>query len=137
MKPRVLLVDDEPDFLELLEWNLRRRGYDVITAKAGLEALNKARRESPNVILLDLMLPDLDGFAVCEILSAQSSTRDMPVIILSALDAPPNRQRGERLHVSAYCRKGIDFEALEALIRTAIEQHHARIQVRVSSVPGA
>ena|SRR5947209_1948802 len=64
MKPRVLLVDDEPDLLELLTFNLLRRGFEVITASEGFEAIRSARREIPDVIVLDLMLPDIDGFSV-------------------------------------------------------------------------
>ena len=131
VKPRVLLVDDEPDFVELLEFNLLRRGFEVITAATGMQGLNVARRESPNVILLDLMLPDLDGFSVCEILRAQLSTRDTPVIILSALDGNLNRARGEKLRVSAYCRKGTDLDTLESFIRAAVDQHEQRRRQRV------
>jgi len=130
--PLILLVDDEPDFLELLEFALVRRGFDIITAINGLQALNIARREAPSVILLDLMLPDMDGFSVCEILSAQLSTCDTPVIILSALDAPVNQNRGEKLKVSAYCRKGIDLDTLEGFIRNAIKEHDRRVSLRVS-----
>jgi DNA-binding response OmpR family regulator len=137
MKPRILLVDDEPDFLELLEFNLIRHGFEVFTANNGMEALNSARRQSPNVILLDLMLPDLDGFSVCEILRAQLSTRDIPVIILSALDAPANRERGQKLNVSAYCRKGTDLAELENCIRLAVEQHERRVKMRIVEQAGA
>jgi DNA-binding response OmpR family regulator len=134
MKPRVLLVDDEPDFVELLEFHLVRRGFEIVTAATGMQALNVARRESPSVILLDLMLPDIDGFSICEILSAQLSTRDTPVIILSALDGALNRERGEKLKVSAYCRKGTDLDTLEAHIRAAIQEFEQRQKGRVMAV---
>ncbi len=133
MKPRVLLVDDEPDFVELLKFNLVRRAFDVITAYDGFEAIKKARTDAPDAILLDLMLPDLDGFSVCEILSVQLSTRDTPVIILSALDGVANRARGEKLRVFGYCRKGIGIDELERLIRAAVEQHQSRINNRVGT----
>ncbi len=128
MNPRVLLVDDEPDFVELLQFNLVRRGFEVITAQNGMQAFKVARHESPDVIVLDLMLPDLDGFSVCEILGAQLSTRDIPVIILSALDGKLNRQRGEKLQVSAYCRKGTDVDTLETFIRAALTQPPKRLR---------
>jgi len=127
-------VDDEPEFLELLQFNLLRRGFEVVTAATGMEALKVARREAPSVILLDLMLPDIDGFSICEILSAQLSTRDTPVIILSALDGTLNRQRGDKLKVSAYCRKGTDLETLEAHIRAAVVQHEQQRKRRVEEV---
>src|ERR1035438_2755123 len=67
MNRRVLIVDDEPDVLELVEFKLTGQGFDVIRAATGVEALRKARCESPEVIVLDLLLPDLDGLSVCEI----------------------------------------------------------------------
>jgi DNA-binding response OmpR family regulator len=68
MKPKVLVVDDETDFVQLTEYNLSRQGFEVYTAFNGVEALHQARRLLPDVILLDLMLPDIDGASVCEIL---------------------------------------------------------------------
>ena len=120
MKPRVLLVDDEPDFVELMKFNLDRRGFEVITAVDGFEAVKKARAQAPDVILLDLMLPDLDGFSVCEILSIQLSTRDTPVIILSALDGAANRSRARKLRVVSYFCKGVEIDELEAQIRATV-----------------
>jgi DNA-binding response OmpR family regulator len=84
MPQKILVVDDEPDLIEMLAFNLRAEGYEVITAATGLEALNQARIALPDLILLDLMLPELDGLAVCEILQRLPSTASIPVIILSA-----------------------------------------------------
>src|SRR6266496_63901 len=84
-KPRVLIVDDDPEFAQLIEFNLTRQGCDILVAHEGLQALRVARTELPDVILLDVMLPDIEGFTVCEILRAHASTRDIPVFILSAL----------------------------------------------------
>src|SRR5437588_3908900 len=100
MKPRVLIVDDEPEVLELIDFVLSGQGFEVIKAVTGLEALRRARCESPDVIILDIMLPDLDGFTVCEILRAQPSTRDVPVVVISALDRPMSRSRGAKTCVS-------------------------------------
>src|SRR5437588_7147024 len=74
MKPRVLIVDDEPDVLELVDFKLSAQGFEVLKAANGIEALRRARCDSPDVIVLDVMLPDLDGFSICEILRAQPST---------------------------------------------------------------
>ena len=84
MRPKILVVDDEPDVVELIGFNLRTRGYEVLTAHDGLEALLKARRFLPDLVVLDVMMDGMDGLSVCEILHAQPSTRAIPVIILTA-----------------------------------------------------
>ena len=81
----ILVVDDNPDMVELLTGVLQDRGHSVVVARDGLEALNLGRRHLPDLILLDLMLGDMDGFSVCELLRSQPSTKAIPVIIMSAL----------------------------------------------------
>src|SRR5688572_16721951 len=83
-KKRVLVVDDEKDIAELITYNLRRQGFDVVNAFDGNEALELATRESPDLILLDLMLPGLDGIEVARRLKADSRTAPIPVIMLTA-----------------------------------------------------
>ena len=123
MKLRVLIVDDEPDFLQLVEFNLSSQGFEVSGAANGLQALQKARCEAPHVIVLDLMLPDLNGFAICEILQAQPSTRDTPVIILSALDAQTARTRSGRTNVARCFKKGeLDLKSLGLCIQAVCDE---------------
>ena len=131
MRPRVLIVDDEPDMLELVDFKLSNEGFEVIRAASGLEGLCKARCEAPNVIVLDVMLPDLDGLCVCEILCAQPSTRDVPVVIFSALDSPVVRSRKSRLSVAQWVKKGDDFEVLTNSVRAALNQHELQIKTRM------
>jgi DNA-binding response OmpR family regulator len=132
MKPRVLIVDDEPDVLELVDFRLASEGFEVVRAANGLEALSKARCESPQVIVLDMMLPDLDGLLVCEILRAQPSTRDVPVVVLSALDRPATSSRGAKIRVYHWLKKGSDLDALGDCVRAALEEHLARVQRRIA-----
>lgn len=120
MRPRVLVVDDEPDFLELVDFSLSGQGFEVVRAATGLEALHKARCEAPVVIVLDMMLPDLDGFSVCEILRSQPSTRNVPVIVLSALEAPGERPRRSRFKVAHWLKKGVDMAVLGQCVRGAL-----------------
>ena len=122
MKPRVLIVDDEPDVLELVDFKLSGDGFEVVMAANGLEALRKARCESPSVIVLDMMLPDLDGLLVCEILRAQPSTRDVPVVVFSALDRPVTSSRGAKIKVWHWLKKGSDFDALGDCVRSRAER---------------
>lgn len=131
MKPRVLVVDDEPEYLQLVEFNLAGQGFEVVRAVNGLQALHKARCEMPHVIVLDLMLPDLDGFSVCEILRAQPSTKEVPVIILSALNGQATLDRSAKLGVSRCFTKGVDLKGLVECVRVAFNQHQARTQARV------
>src|SRR5271165_951188 len=84
MRHKILVVDDEPDMVELVSFNLRAEGYDVVTASNGMEALNQARSVLPDLIVLDLMMPELDGLSVCEILRRLPSTAPIPVIMLTA-----------------------------------------------------
>ena len=135
MKPRVLVVDDEPDYLALVEFNLSGQGFEVVRAENGLQALHKARCELPQVIVIDLMLPDLDGYSVCEILRAQPSTREVPIIILSALDTQATQRRSEKLRVWRSFTKGVDLKILAQCAREAVHEHQEHLRKKVESDP--
>ena len=132
MKAKVLLVDDEPDFLQLAEYNLVRQGYEVFAAANGVEALHQARRVLPDVILLDLMLPDIDGVSVCEILRAQPSTADVPVIVVSALDGMITRDRSTEAGARSYFKKPVDLHALADCVASVVTQQQAALKSRLS-----
>lgn len=117
MKPRVLVVDDESDFIQLMKYNLENQGFDILTAGDGVQALNVARRELPDVVLIDLMLPDIDGFSVCEILRSQPSTSKVPIIVVSALDGEYVRSRGIQAGVACCFKKPVDMKMLGESIR--------------------
>jgi DNA-binding response OmpR family regulator len=123
MKPRVLVVDDESEFIELLKYNLESQGFDILTASDGMEALNTARRELPDAVLVDLMLPDLDGFSLCEILRSQPSTSQVPIIVVSALDGEYVRSRGIQAGVACCFKKPVDMKVLGDSIRSNYELH--------------
>jgi DNA-binding response OmpR family regulator len=105
LKPKILVVDDEPDALELIEFNLKAAGYDVVTAADGNEALKKARLVAPDLILLDLMLPEIDGLEVCKILRRDASTAAIPIIMLTAKAAEIDRILGLELGADDYVTK--------------------------------
>jgi DNA-binding response OmpR family regulator len=125
MKPRVLVVDDESDFIELLKYNLESQGFEVLVAGDGMGALNIARRELPDVVLVDLMLPDLDGFSVCEILRSQPSTARVPIIVVSALDGEYVHSRGVQTGVATCFKKPVDMKVLGESIRS---NHELRVE---------
>ncbi len=126
VKPRVLIVDDEPEFLELVDYKLSAQGFEVLRAATALEGLRRARCEAPQVILLDIMLPDLDGLAVCEILHVQPSTRAVPVLVLSALDRPRPGARDARLRITRWLNKGSDLGSLGDAVRAALVEQEQR-----------
>jgi len=109
---KVLLVDDEPNLLHTLRYSLRQAGYDVATATTGEEALAQARGERPDVVVLDVMLPGLDGFEVCRRLRAESS---VPILMLSARTDEVDRVVGLEVGADDYLTK--PFSARELLAR--------------------
>jgi len=103
--PKILAVDDEPDALELLKVNLRTAGYDVTTAADGDEALKKARAIVPDLIILDVMLPEVDGLEVCKILRRDKQVSAIPIIMLTAKAAEIDRVLGLELGADDYVTK--------------------------------
>jgi len=83
---KILIVDDEPDILEFLQYNLRKEGYAVVTASDGKQAISTAEREKPNLILLDIMMPELDGVETCRVLRSRKEFNDTPIAFLTARD---------------------------------------------------
>src|SRR5215831_6631810 len=83
---KVLIADDEPDILEILKYNLSREGYEVFTAKNGDEAVEKARRTQPDLVVLDIMMPGKTGVEVCQILRGQAAFKDTLIIFLTAVN---------------------------------------------------
>jgi two-component system, OmpR family, alkaline phosphatase synthesis response regulator PhoP len=101
----ILAVDDERDVTELLRYHLRQAGYEVLTASSGREAIETIRCRRPELVLLDLMLPDIDGFGVCEILHRNAATATIPIMILSAWATTDARQLGLELGALDYVTK--------------------------------
>ena len=102
MRATILVVDDEPDVIELISFNLRAHNFDVLPASNGLEGLLKARRHQPDLIVLDVMMDGMDGLSVCEILHTQPSTRRIPVIIVTAAT-------GEMARLNSLAAGAVDF----------------------------
>jgi DNA-binding response OmpR family regulator len=101
-EPKLLIVDDAPEMRELLEEFFVREGFGVVTAENGLEGVQKAREEAPDLVLLNLMMPVMDGFAACRILKSDEATRAVPVIIFSACDDAESRATALSLGAEAY-----------------------------------
>lgn len=120
MAKRILIVDDESDFVQLVLYRLQRAGYEVEFATRGMEALNKARLALPDLIVLDLLLPDLDGLTVCEILRRQPSTRATPVIMVTAADSGTARFASQTAGPRLLLNKPVDFVSFTAAVETLL-----------------
>lgn len=83
-RPKILLVDDEADLVELIKLHLEKTGYEVIAAQNGLEALEKAREEKPDLVILDVMLPKLNGYEVCTLLKQDPRYQNIPILVITA-----------------------------------------------------
>jgi DNA-binding response OmpR family regulator len=114
---RVLLVDDDPVIVRLLEVNFRLEGYAIETATRGEEALEKAQTKRPDLIVLDVMMPGIDGWEVCRRLREDPTLADVPVIFLSARAQEDDRERGRALGVVDYLTKPFDPTALLETVR--------------------
>ena len=114
-KPRILVVDDEPDALELSEINLRAAGFGVLLADDGADALKQARQKKPDLIVLDVMLPEMDGMEVCKTLRQDPATASIPIIMLTAKAAEIDRVLGLELGADDYLTK--PFSPRELVLR--------------------
>ncbi len=108
MPHTVLAVDDNIDTILILSAVLQKDGYVVITAKDGLEALDKAERDIPALILLDLMMPKMNGFEVCRAIRGNPKTNHIPILMLSAKTDPFSREQGLSLGANAYLTKPLN-----------------------------
>ena len=115
MKPKILVVDDEPDALEVIAFKLKEAGYTPLTAADGLRAVKLVREERPALVVLDLMLPELDGLEVCKILRRDPATAGIPIIMLTARAAEMDRIVGLELGADDYVTK--PFSPRELVLR--------------------
>jgi two-component system alkaline phosphatase synthesis response regulator PhoP len=114
---RILVVDDEPDILTALKDRLEFEGYEVLTAEDGQTALAIARKENPDCILLDLMLPKLDGYKVCRLLKFDKKRKGIPIIMLTARTQEEDKQMGMEMRANEYVFKPFDEEELLKIIK--------------------
>ena len=124
-RTRLLVVDDEPDILELVQYNLRKAQYDVVCVASGEEALVQVRSAPPDLIVLDLMLPGVDGLEVCKALKRDTCTAAIPIVILTARGEDADVVAGLELGADDYLTKPFSSRVLLARIRAVLRRHHA------------
>jgi DNA-binding response OmpR family regulator len=122
VKSRVLVVDDEPEAVELVAFNLKGAGYDVTTASDGAEALNKARRIQPNLVILDVMMPEIDGMEVCKLMRRDPATSSIPIIMLTAKASEVDRVLGLELGADDYVVKPFSPRELVLRVKKLLER---------------
>jgi two-component system, sensor histidine kinase and response regulator len=135
-KERILVVDDQAINVQLLKRKLERGGLDVSTANNGLEALEQVKKHKPDLILLDLMMPDMDGIEVCQRLQASSDTRSIPVIFVTARSTKESKLEGLAVGAVDYITKPIDLDETVARVTTqlrfaAINRENLELQRRL------
>ena len=123
-KEKILIVDDEKDIVKLLEYNLKKEGFRTVTAYDGNEALEKAGREHPDLILLDVMLPEVDGLEVCKQIKKDPATRTVPVIMLTARSQETDKVIGLELGADDYVTKPFGVRELLARVKALLRRTH-------------
>jgi len=121
-KGRILVVDDEIYIVHILDFSLGMEGYEVITALDGEQALDKARAEKPDLIVLDIMMPKLDGYETCKMLKAEAGTKDIPVILLSAKGRNVDQKIGFEVGADDYITKPFSPRKLVERINAILGQ---------------
>ena len=122
MKPKILVVDDEPDAVELVSFNLKAAGFEVVTAADGAEALKRAKEHQPDLLVLDVMLPEVDGLEVCKIIRRDPSVAHIPIIMLTAKAAEIDRVLGLELGADDYVTKPFSPRELVLRIRKILDR---------------
>jgi two-component system alkaline phosphatase synthesis response regulator PhoP len=109
---RILIVEDDPAVLKATSYILKKEGYDVLTAQNGLEGLKKAREDNPDLLILDVMLPGIDGFEICHSLRREPETAEMPILMFSAKGQESDKATGLKVGADDYLTKPVDRTVL-------------------------
>ncbi len=125
-KGTVLVIDDEKDLIELLRYNFEREGFDILEAADGTSGLRMAREQQPDMVILDLMMPGLDGLEVCRELRSDPTTRGLPIIMLTARAAEADRVVGLELGADDYVTKPFSPRELVARVKAVLRRTAGR-----------
>lgn len=136
MKKAVLVIEDEPDVADIVRLNLRRAGFSVRIAGTGFAGLNSARSDLPDVIILDLMLPEMSGLEVCKQLKTQAQTDKIPIVMLTAKTEEADRLSGFRIGADDYVTKPFSPKELVYRVQALVRRTHKVDEVDVLNVDG-
>jgi diguanylate cyclase (GGDEF)-like protein len=136
-KQRILLVDDEPHLVKVIKLRLEGAGYSVIVATTGEEALKLVREENPDLIILDIVMPDIDGFQICEILRSQYRTSHIPIIFLSAMRGVEDKIKGFNIGADDFLTKPFVSGELLARVNSILIKNSAlKLSSPLTGLPG-
>jgi len=133
-KQKILIVDDEPDILELIEYNLKKEGYQVFTARNGQEAIAEAKRSQPELIVLDIMMPKMDGIEACRIMRAMPEFKNTFMVFLTARSEEYSEIAGFNVGADDYIAKPIKPRALVSRINAILRRNSAPEEVTENKV---
>ena len=122
VKKKILVVEDEPHIIKLISFILKSSGYDVIEAEIGAVGLKKAKTEKPELIVLDVMMPKMDGFEVAKKLKADPATRNIPILMLSSKAQFEDKMKGIDSGATDYITKPFDKQELLEKVREVLEE---------------
>jgi len=125
VRPKILIVDDEPEAVELLEFNMKQAGYEVLVAADGAEALKKAHSALPSLVLLDLMLPEVDGLEVCKMLRRDPATANIPIIMVTAKATEIDKILGLELGADDYITKHFSPRELVLRVKKLVQRERS------------
>jgi len=122
LKRKILLVEDEADLANFLKLRLEAAGFEVAIAYDGKNALHEVRRAAPDLVILDLMLPGMDGYRVCRLLKYDAKFSEIPVIIMSAKSDPADKELGEKVGADKYLAKPFEADVLIRHIKESLKE---------------
>lgn len=133
-KKKILVIDDEENIVELIRMNLEGSGYEVITGYTGMEAITKTNSFLPDLILLDLMLPDIDGLQICQMLKKNQETKDIPVIMITAKSEETDKVEGLSIGADDYITKPFGIRELEARVNTVLRRTERKDSINIEAL---
>lgn len=119
---QILIIDDEQDILDLLSYNLKKEGFSILTAKDGISAKEAARKTTPDLIILDLMLPGIDGLELCRFLKKDSKTASIPIIMLTAKGQEADKVTGLEMGADDYVTKPFSIKEITARVKALLRR---------------
>ena len=133
-KKKIVVVEDEPDLVDVVTYNLEREGYSVLASQRGDEGLNLIRSQAPDLVLLDLMLPGMDGLSICRQMKSDSSMKEIPIIIASAKGEESDVVIGLEMGADDYLAKPFSPRELLARIRAVLRRGAPKVNVSVDRI---
>ena len=126
----VLIIEDETDLAKLLEFHLQHHGFETVAVHDGMAGLNEAMQRTPDLIILDLMLPKIHGLEVCRLLRSSPGTRQIPILVLSAMHATATKIRGLDMGADDYMTKPFEFAELISRVNALLRRRQGELSPR-------